>query len=304
MPTQLEFFPDGKVYLEQYNTPGSVLRNLGQVPELKLSIETEVKNQANYQGGGGLSSTFTRIKGVKISTILTSFVKENMAIALYGTASVTAGDTKTNEVHTAYRGGLTELTGASFTAITAVVAPDAWVAGAVHAVGDVIKPITNPTHFYVCTTAGTSADPTEPTWNTDGTETTDGSCVWADGGLFALTSGTDFTTESAGLYFLESATRIPLTGDPITVTYTHAADNEIEAAVNTGLEYSLVWSATNAVNADKPMKLRIHRLKFTPMKDFGLIVSDYSNMALEGEVLKDDLITGDGLSKFFQVTMA
>ena len=57
--------------------------------------------------------------------------------------------------------------------------PTTWAAGVVRAVGDIIKPASYNAHTYVCTTAGTSAAVTEPTWSTThGATTTDGSAVF------------------------------------------------------------------------------------------------------------------------------
>ena len=59
--------------------------------------------------------------------------------------------------------------------------PETWAAGTAYALGDVIKPTTYASHSYKCTTAGTSAAVTEPTWGTtNGGTTADGTgaLVW------------------------------------------------------------------------------------------------------------------------------
>ena len=59
--------------------------------------------------------------------------------------------------------------------------PTTWAAGTAYAVGAIMKPTTYANHCYVCTTAGTSAAVTEPSWGTtDGGTTADGAgaLVW------------------------------------------------------------------------------------------------------------------------------
>ena len=59
--------------------------------------------------------------------------------------------------------------------------PETWAAATAYTVGDIIKPTTYASHAYKCTTAGTSAAVTEPTWGTtNGGTTADGTgnLVW------------------------------------------------------------------------------------------------------------------------------
>ncbi|MDD5510909.1 MAG: hypothetical protein PHI12_08865 [Dehalococcoidales bacterium] len=59
--------------------------------------------------------------------------------------------------------------------------PSTWAAATAYAIGDIIKPTTYADHCYKCTTAGTSAAVTEPTWGTtNGGTTADGTgtLVW------------------------------------------------------------------------------------------------------------------------------
>lgn len=59
--------------------------------------------------------------------------------------------------------------------------PTTWAAGTAYSLGAIMKPTTYANHCYVCTTAGTSAAVTEPSWGTtDGGTTADGAgtLVW------------------------------------------------------------------------------------------------------------------------------
>ncbi len=57
--------------------------------------------------------------------------------------------------------------------------PETWVANTAYALGDIIKPTSDASHSYKCTTAGTSHATTEPTWGTtNGGTTADNTVVW------------------------------------------------------------------------------------------------------------------------------
>ncbi|MEO5347858.1 MAG: hypothetical protein H7834_15980 [Magnetococcus sp. YQC-9] len=121
------------------------------------------------------------------------------------------------------------------TAVSVAVSPPPWVAGVVRVAGDLIKP-TIGTHFYRCKSPGTSAAASEPTWKTDGTDTTDGSAVWQDMGLMLLTAG-EFQINSAGIFIPETSTKIAATGTPVTIGYTTTASTIVQTLVASAGEY-------------------------------------------------------------------
>lgn len=63
---------------------------------------------------------------------------------------------------------------------------DIWLATEAYLEGDIIMPVTQNGHKYICTTAGTS-DGTEPTWTLvpDSIQPTDGTVVWTENGIDA-----------------------------------------------------------------------------------------------------------------------
>jgi len=65
---------------------------------------------------------------------------------------------------------------------TAVAGAATWVAGTAYDVGDYVIPTTPNDHVYLCVLAGTSDNPTEPTWSTDGSVDADGTAAWLDMG--------------------------------------------------------------------------------------------------------------------------
>ncbi|MBF0421896.1 MAG: hypothetical protein HQL73_02770 [Magnetococcales bacterium] len=271
---------------------------LGQVEKLEMNVSEDVKELQDYTTlAGGIVDSVTRIKKVELAMTMVDASPENIALAFYGKNTAGASSTITSESHTANAGALTLLSGTGFTGVTATVAPSVWTATHAYAMGDVVEATSSPSHFYVCTAAGTSGS-SEPTWKTDGTATTDGSVTWSDKGMLALTSGTDFQVNSAGLFF-PAGGRVPSTDVPITVTYTRAQSYIIEGATMAGNEYKLVWAGQNAADAGSPIRMTCHRVKFSPGKKISMIASDFIRLDFSGSLLMDDSITGEGLSKYF-----
>lgn len=99
----------GQVYARAEGV-AAALAAIGNVSELKLSIDEESKELTDYtHGGGGTYAEVKRIKGVTITATLHDLNKTNLARALYGDAAVVTGGTVTDEAHTAYQGGLIRL---------------------------------------------------------------------------------------------------------------------------------------------------------------------------------------------------
>ncbi|MGL5798541.1 MAG: hypothetical protein ACRCYN_00480, partial [Plesiomonas sp.] len=59
-------------------------RDVGNVSELKFSIDQEEKKQPNYRGGGGNAASLTRITGVTLEGKFHSFNNSNLALAMRG----------------------------------------------------------------------------------------------------------------------------------------------------------------------------------------------------------------------------
>lgn len=99
----------GQVYAKAEGVAGA-MAPIGNVSELKLAIETEDKSLTDYtRGGGAPYAEFSRIKGVKVNATLHDFNRVNLARALYGETASVSGGSVTDEVHTAYKGGLLRL---------------------------------------------------------------------------------------------------------------------------------------------------------------------------------------------------
>ena len=111
-----------------------------------------------------------------------------------------------------------------------------------------------------------------------------------------------YTVKNTGLLILAGGTIT--SGTDITVDYTKLASSEVEALSAAGKEYTIVFDGLNEADSGKPVALECHRCKFNPTQALALISDDFGSLPLSFDVLKDDLITGTGLSKFMKLSLA
>lgn len=300
MAEQWSLIGEGKIFMGLRS--GGKMRPVGQVKEFKLEVGEETKELKNYQGGGGLADSVSFISKVEATFNFASLNTKNLAMALRGTDTVTTSTVVAAEDHTAYSGGFLALSGIGPTSVSVTVNPaSTWTATTPYAVGDIIKPLTANTHFYKCTTAGTSAA-SEPTWPLDGSTVTDGTVVWQDMGTMALTTS-EFETNSAGVMIPESTTKISDSGTVVQVGYTTTAGSLIQTLVSAGDEYRIVFAGTNFARAGKPLTVEMYRVKFSPTKDLSLIGDDFASLTLTAAVLKDDTKDGVTISAFCKILL-
>ncbi len=297
--TQQNFIGEAKIYIAPY--AGGPNREVGQVKDMKLAVTETTKEMANYQGGGGLAAQVSRISKVEATFDFLSISASNLALALRGSSSALTSAAVSSEAHTAYAGSLLPLLGIAPKSVTVTVAPAlGWTTITAYTGGQIIHPPSG-THFYQCKTAGT-AGVSEPTWKTDGTDTTDGTVTWTDMGTMVL-AASEYTLESAGVFIPATATKITAAGTPVTVSYTKTAGQIIQAMVTASQEWRVIYSGTNFANADSPMVVDLFRCKFSPPKDISLIGEDFASLQITAQVLKDDTKTGAGISQFLTIGM-
>jgi hypothetical protein len=226
--------------------------------------------------------------------------KENLDMATFGVRTVVtgAGGSVTAESVTAYLGKGSKLANKNVTANTIVVkaaTPTEWAAGHAYSLGDFMEPTTPNTYRYECTTAGTSAAVTEPTWGTTvGGTTSDGAgaLVWTCRKM-TYTLTTDYTVSTtAGITHI-----IPVSGAGITASQTLKVDYDYTAysgykisaddATETDVFMRLVGK--NVENGDY-VEVVVHKARFTPTSDLPWIGLEYVSVELEGDML----VTTDG----------
>lgn len=90
----------GRVYLGKRDASGNPIevRSPGNVADLKLSLKTEVLEHFESQSGQrSLDHRMIKSKSATVSMSVEEFTKENLALALYGTAVASTGGTVTDE---------------------------------------------------------------------------------------------------------------------------------------------------------------------------------------------------------------
>ncbi len=108
-----------------------------------------------------------------------------------------------------------------------------WTANTAYALNDIIRPTSYASHYYKCTTAGTTAATEPVAWNTSGGTTPDGTAIWTDIGL-TLT----------GAYYV---------GDWVPLTYTVNAGYSFVGwtllSGNASIDQATNWVVLNDANA-------------------------------------------------------
>ena len=121
-------------------------------------------------------------------------------------------------------------------------------------------------------------------------------------GATTYTEGTDYVRTRTGIEILSGGSITD--GQTILVDYTKAAASVVEALVNAGAEFVLVFDGLNEAQSGKAVSVRVHRLKFSPAQGLGFIGDEFAGLEISGEALKDESITTPGLSQYVQIQLA
>ena len=92
-------------------------------------------------------------------------------------------------------------------------------------------------------------------------------------------------------------------GLPIKTSYTRNAQWVIEALVNSGTEYELIFNGINENDGSNPIRKRFYRVKFSPTGGLSSIGDDFAKLDMTAAVLADTSITGAGLSQYVKTQM-
>lgn len=126
-----------------------------------------------------------------------------------------------------------------------------------------------------------------------------------DGTPATLVENTDYEVTRAGIVILETSTNVTdaAEGHPIEVSYPKADSVVMEALVNSGKEYRLVFDGLNEAQSGKAVTIIAHRVTFSPTQGTSFIGDEFAELPLEFSVLSDNTIVGASVSKFFKVAM-
>ena len=123
-----------------------------------------------------------------------------------------------------------------------------------------------------------------------------------DGAATAAVLDVDYEITGAGIYVIDGGAITSAT--EISVDYTSAMADVIEALTGSGDEYELVFDGLNEAESDRAVTVTAHRTKFSPTTGLALIGDDFGELSLDGSLLVDSSKVGAGVSRYFKVVMA
>lgn len=276
---------------------------VGNVSEATRTISTTEDSVADYESDvGGTAAYDETVDQVTLDLTCYNFAANMMALANKGTTTDLAAAAVADEPAVAYRGSLIPLrylpdTGQTVT-VESVDGADAvtWTATTVVVLGDYVVPDSANTYYYKAAAAGTTGS-SEPTWPTTvGATVVDGGVTWLCVGKIIKTAGTDYTVERAGVLPLDVAGGVE-DGRPVRISYSRQAQSVIEMLTAIGSEWVVHFDGINRSDS-KQVMFRGHRCRISAADALPAISDKFASYKLKVTVLRDDAITGAGLSKY------
>lgn len=234
--TKQRLIPGGQIFFDPFDANGNPTgeRYFGLTPGFTVTIASDKIESYGAESGLRELDDTTLISVTRTGKLTCRQVSmENLALFLGAAANTAAqssgavtGENKSVLPDRYYQlgastsnpSGVRKVTGVTVVGKTA----SNWLANTAYVVGDRVKKTSSPTHIFVCTVAGTSANPTEPTWpSTIDATVVDGTVTWRCETLITLVEGTDYSvdTDLARVYALPGA-RLSAYGGYWTFGYT------------------------------------------------------------------------------------
>lgn len=118
-------------------------------------------------------------------------------------------------------------------------------------------------------------------------------------GTTTLTEGIDYEARPSGIVALAGGALAA--GNTVLISYTKAGADVVQALVNSGKEYEMVFDGLNEARSGKRTRVTAYRMKIGAAANLGLIGDDYAALEVTGKLLKDVSKTGVGISQYFKV---
>lgn len=295
----------GHVSLRPLNGLGRKFR-FGNVVSLSETIETDRQSREDFQeAGGGELDVSEPVTSVTAELTVNDIKPETLAIGMRASHELLASQAITDESQDAWSGERVTfryIPDPDNAVTVEIAATAAWVTAHAYVKGDLVL---DTGRAYLCTVAGTSGG-VEPTWPTTAGQTVvDGGATWRDLGVLTLVAETHYSLTPQGVRFLAGGDGLFI-GDlplPLLVTYTRNPQYIIQALVNSGTEYEMIFDGLNEVDSGNPFVGRYFRVKFSPTSGFNRIGNEFAEMQLNLTVLKDENRIGAGLSQYAEFLM-
>lgn len=120
-------------------------------------------------------------------------------------------------------------------------------------------------------------------------------------GATTLVANSDYEVRPGGIVPLSGGTNTLVNGDDLTITYTKADADVVQALTNSSKEYELVFDGLNEARSGKRTRVTAYRVKVGALASLSLIGEEYAAMEVTGKLLKDTSKTGAGVSQYFKV---
>jgi hypothetical protein len=281
---------------------------VGNVPELTLNIETtKFEHKESESGSRLIDLTIIQEKKGTFEFRLENMNLDNLALGLWGTKATVTGASVTDEAVIMSKGKRSPVIHPGISAVTVEskdgVDADPWVATTAYVAGAYVIPTVANTHYYKCTTGGTSAGTEPVTWPIDGSTVTDGTVVWKDMGLIIKSSSTDYSTDATVGAITPKTTGTFEDDRTYLVSYTYAGYTKVDAFTSAAApERWLRFEGINTVDNTKVI-VELFKAQFDPLTGYALLNEELGSVTMRGSLLADATrLTG---SKFFrQVNLA
>lgn len=120
-------------------------------------------------------------------------------------------------------------------------------------------------------------------------------------GSTTLVENADYRVEPSGIVPLSGGPNTVIAGDDLLVTYTRAGQDIVQALVNSGREYELLFDGLNEARSGKRTRVRAWRVKIGALQNLAMIGEEYAALEVSGKLLKDLTKTGANISQYFKV---
>lgn len=301
----MAYTPEGGIYsgnvlLDVYDSITGLLtgeRDVGNTRNLTFdppAFEKKEKIGRRMENFGQAIESIITKQTQSFKFTLDDINKENLVLSMFGKSalvSVGAATVAADPV-TAKPGKWVKLAKRKLKSSPAVTVkaptPDEWVAATTYALGDFIEPTTPNGKRYECTTAGTSAAVTEPTWGTtEGGTTSDGvgTLVWTCRKMTYVVTEDYEIDYNAGMIKAVEGGDIPA-DQSLLVGYDHYAYSgfKIDANQVTAIYAQLRLIGKNVVNNDD-VEVLVYKISLIPTGGLNWITEDFATLEFTGDIL-------------------
>ena len=115
-------------------------------------------------------------------------------------------------------------------------------------------------------------------------------------------AGVDYEVKGGGILILDAGAITDL--QALKVDYSFAAYNKVEGMTTGAVILELHFEGLNEADSGKPVVADFYRVQLSPTKALSLLSDKFSDLEVEGEVLKDPTKTGTGISQYFKIKMS